>query len=713
MYVYLCKFLKIFKRSFHFFDFLIASARMRRSSYAGSSSKQRKKSRPSSCIKSVKKSRKEPKVKINVKYSEANKRTEKLKKTTRKNADIYAQDDLDFNLETLSYNFSLFLCFKDLKSFIQKRMITKSFKRWQHQFTSSVLRQIKKAQSLKNRTSNDYNLDKNLTISYNYNYPPIQTTNQLFISNDAYNTQYPDQNISKPLHHSHKHSIIMEDPTNFDSIPDAPFQGTSNPDEIAHSVISPNSSILIASTSPRNMDNGLSSSLSVDEALDFTNYENSNKPSPKKADLVDNFLQTITEFVSSDEFNSDSLGQISTQIKDPKANQKNNSPQSPSPPSNKINPKLYYHDNNQDDPLGSTLPTDLFTSSNSDNSLNELPSQSYCKDEYTQSPKKKKQSPIKMDEELLIKAALVDEFEHDKRKAKAKKNDSDIPLQSSPRSKKRRKIIIVREYSDNDDLDLHKNDDNFNFNLINNDNNDADIIYQNQKRKNSLPVRKKQKYESPQKKFIFSDESFSDDGNHFNDNNNLNYNYSNNDDIKNENYSYDPDSAKNNNNSYQDKNINHNSYNISNNNTQSASNKKRPKKHENIGLNEEESLLHLSSTIEIPKVELKDIVKSSSKNNADTQMDDSSFSSDKNVSVMTMTEDRKNKNSDSEPFYGFGRKNNEIPGVDSSDEIEYLIKDDNENVNYVPKKSYDKLNKPQNDFNNNNFSYNDISSDDF
>lgn len=683
---------------------------MRRSTYS-KYNQSRKKSRPSSSIKGekmVKKNRKIPKTKSNnEKYIiNAGERTENKRKaeiennTNGQNVDIYNQKDKYFNLDTLSYNFSLFLCYKDLKTFIQKKITSKFFKRWQHQFTSSVLRQIKSQKKVILLHEQNNNLNENQNNSYSPNLLQVQTTNQFFIDNDTnylFNEQYTSNNFHH--NHSHNHDYNSTKSTYLDSSPDPLFKGTSNPNEIAYSVISPNSPILIASTSPRDMnDDDNEQFLSVDEALDFSKYEkqNQNLASPDKKDAVDTFLQTITEFVSSDEFNSDSLGQLSTQL-NPKP--KENSPQSPSPPSNRIKPKPYHHDNNHDDPLGSTLPTDLFTSSEYSQNDEVIP-KSFLKDEFSQSPKQKKehQSPIKMDEELLIKAVLVDEFEHDKRKSKNKQNDNEVKQQNSPANRKKRKIIIVREYSDNDeDYALDKKTNNLNFNLpYDYINDNEDVIYQDIKRHDSFPVKKKvtRNQESPQKKFTFSDESFSEGETQ-------EVPYNNNYQIEKSDTNSHVPNYNENANSHQDKTINYNDASTGNENTK------------NLGLNdknEEDGSLQLSSTIEIPKVELKDIGKSSQN---DSMKDDDSMSSEKNVSVMTMTDDRKNKNSDSEPFYGFGRKNNKTPVGDSSDEIEFLIKDDKEN--YVPIKvpsnTTNNSNKRQDDYNSNYYSYNDMSYD--
>ena len=329
-----------------------------------------------------------------------------------------------------------------------------------------------------------------------------------------------------------------------------------------------------------------------------------------------------------------------------------------------------------------------------------------------------------MDEEYLIKAALVDEFEHDKRKSKPKQSPNNDQNKNSPNSVKKRKIIIVREYSDADDFDRAKIKYTQNLNPI--PNND-DIVYEPPKR--SYPRKKNQhNSESPQKKFTFSDESFSDDEfqENQNYNNNLNNDYNNyNRNNNNDSLNSIPTQNTNNYDSIPNKKVNIGINSSNANNNINNYNKKTPKSSKNIELsdkNEEESSLHFSSTIEIPQVELNDIAKLSSKKKRNDGADDSSFSNDQNVSVMTMTEGNfaKSKNNNFKSYNS--PKNKKISGLhraDSSDEIDFLLKDDDDFVISLPNKNLsntaNKSNPSNNhdDLNSNNFSYNDFSYDDY
>ena len=360
-----------------------------RRSYIGSSLSQYKESRPSSYVKrkrTPKNYRKSPKNKINKgeKLNQIKAETNN-KERLRKDTDYNSQEDI--YLDQLSQNFELFLCYKDLKDFIQKKTKVKFFERWQHQFTSSVLRQIKKIKNFRYSSSN-YSFDNTNKHQDVKTSPVVDTRNQLFIENNtndyiytdqniyrnqniysdrniytdqnyytnqdiyanqsistdqnvytgqkiytdqniyldqnAYTDQniysnrnvytdqiiysnqnayidqkiyedqniYPDQNSYNNLIQSQKHCSSIKNPSNFESSQNPILNGTSNPEELANSVISPSSSVLIASVSPRDMNNENNDSLalSVDQALDFSNFQTKDK-SPSKNDPVDNFIQ--------------------------------------------------------------------------------------------------------------------------------------------------------------------------------------------------------------------------------------------------------------------------------------------------------------------------------------------------------------------------------------------------------------------------------------
>lgn len=679
------------------FDFLIALSRMRRSSYSGSSYRQYKEPRPSSCIKVKKTAKKRKVVPNNQKNSEKlytktkktkNQTKTQISQTADEDLDISFQDNLDPQLEYLSRNFELFLCFKNLKSYLQKQIKMKCFKRWQHQFASSVLRHIKNVKSMKAAHEDAlFSFQNNQPYNKNPTSLSIQSNiNQFYIEDNDTANNYFQPNIQNKQRHHHRYytaNVITNDFNNYIE-PSPPPPETSNPDEIANSVISPNSSILVASTSPKDTNyegnkdkpGSSSSSLSIDKVLDFTDdiNRNRNASSSPKNDPVDNFLQTITEFVSSDEFNSDSIGQISSQKNQKKLNAPTS--HSPSPQARKATPNARNNNNADDDPLGSTLPNDLFTSSYSDMSPKRVvPKKSILKEspQSSSSPQEKKpQSPIGREEELLIQAALADEFEPDKKRHKSKQSNND-QLQRSPKNRKRRKIIIVHEYSESD---YYENDnDDHNYSPINN------IYQQHPTRKGAIQRNKKPCFESPQKKFTFSDESFSDTQNQEKPVNDQYNNSKQKRPIQNNPPIYSNQQTDTNHN-----NINNSNYNQNKNPPANTKNCQTqvPGSNKNIKLadkNEDDDSLHFSSTIELPEIELKDIVKPPSRVGIDVQTDDSSFSN--NVSVMTMTDE----NNDTKPFSNSLRKSDDQLNVNSSDVIDFLIKDDKESPSKIHIKS--------------------------
>lgn len=318
--------------------------------------------------------------------------------------------------EILSQYFLLFLAQKKLVSITKRKYLVRFFREWQHHFTSSVLKNLSNSAIRQNKSLNPESKKLLHSQGTQITAPNFSLNNE--IDNRKLNLNSPPKAESPPKHLR-------------------PFENSS---------FSPKSPSLIATLSPKEEEPSENisdlSTFSIDDVLNFSEnqkFRHGSIVSQKKNNEISSLLNTSQNFIPSDEFDQIDKSQTAN---------------------------TNYH------LFAETLPDDLFSS----DSYSNLPKQQTQTEISINQDQVK--SPIRLNEELLIKAALEDEFVHDKKSSP-----------SSKKKKKRRKIIIVKEYSDSGE--------------------DSNEVYEYYSR--SPNVSKGNNNSNGQIKYTFSDESFSDE----------------------------------------------------------------------------------------------------------------------------------------------------------------------------------------------------------